>query len=427
MKEYRKRIVDKLLYDKLQGMGAVLVEGAKWCGKTSTSEHLAGSVLYMDNPKDRYANIKMAEIDPEKLLQGETPRLIDEWQIAPELWDAVRFAVDHRGEDGQFILTGSASPLSDEDTAKIYHSGTGRIARLKMRTMTLWESGESNGAISLGRMFSGDEKMIGTNDLELSDIAWLTCRGGWPRAVCQSRRVALGRAFEYYDTVVNVDVKAPDGIERNPERTKLLMRSYARNQGSQVSLSSICQDMKLNDNDSLNDRTIYSYIRALKSIYVIEDCKSWNPNLRSKTAIRASDTRYFTDPSIAVAALGIGPKDLMGDLNTFGLLFETLCMRDLRVYAQALDGEVYHYRDKDGLECDAVVHLRDGSYGLVEVKLGGETLIEEGAKSLKKLASKIDTNRMKEPSFMMVLTAVGKYAFRRDDGIWIVPIGCLKD
>lgn len=427
MKEYRKRIVDKLLYDKLQGMGAVLVEGAKWCGKTSTSEHLAGSVLYMDNPKDRYANIKMAEIDPEKLLQGEAPRLIDEWQIAPELWDAVRFAVDHRGEDGQFILTGSASPLSDEDTAKIYHSGTGRMARLKMRTMTLWESGESNGTISLGRMFSGDEKMIGTNDLELSDIAWLICRGGWPRAVCQSRRIALGRAFDYYDTVVNVDVKAPDGIERNPERTKLLMRSYARNQGSQVSLSSICQDMKLNDNDSLNDRTIYSYIQALKSIYVIEDCKSWNPNLRLKTAIRASDTRYFTDPSIAVAALGIGPKDLMGDLNTFGLLFETLCMRDLRVYTQALDGEVYHYRDKDGLECDAVVHLRDGSYGLVEVKLGGETLIEEGAKSLKKLASKIDTNRMKEPSFMMVLTAVGKYAFRRDDGIWIVPIGCLKD
>ena len=427
MKEYRERIVDKLLYDKLQGIGAVLVEGAKWCGKTTTSEHLAGSVLYMDNPKDRNANLKMAEIDPEKLLQGETPRLIDEWQIAPELWDAVRFAVDHRDEDGQFILTGSASPLSDEDTAKIYHSGAGRIARLKMRTMSLWESGESNGAISVGRIFSGDEKMIGTNDLELSDIAWLTCRGGWPRAVCQSRRIALGRAFDYYDTVVNVDVKVPDGIERNPERTKLLLRSYARNQGSQASLSAICQDMKMNDNDTLNDRTIYSYIQALKSIYVIEDCKSWNPNLRSKTAIRTSDTRYFTDPSIAVAALGIGPKDLMNDLNTFGLFFETLCMRDLRVYAQALDGEVYHYRDKDGLECDAVMHLRNGSYGLMEIKLGGETLIEEGAKSLKKLASKIDTDRMKEPSFMMVLTAVGKYAFKRDDGIWIVPIGCLKD
>lgn len=427
MKEYRERIADKLLYNKLQGMGAVLVEGAKWCGKTTTSEHLAGSVLYMDNPKDRNANIKMAQMDPEKLLQGETPRLIDEWQLAPELWDAVRFTVDHRDEDGQFILTGSASPLSDEDIAKIYHSGAGRIARLKMRTMSLWESGESNGTISLGRIFSGDDKMIGTNDLELNDIAWLTCRGGWPRAVCQARKLALGRAFDYYDTVVNVDVKQPDGIERNPERTKLLLRSYARNQGSQATLSSICQDMKTNDNDTLNDRTIYSYIQALKSIFVIEDCKSWNPNLRSKTAVRTSDTRYFTDPSIAVAALGIGPKDLMNDLNTFGLLFETLCVRDLRVYAQALDGEVYHYRDKDGLECDAVVHLRNGSYGLVEIKLGGETLIEEGAKSLKKLASKIDTDRMKEPSFMMVLTAVGKYAFKRDDGIWIVPVGCLKD
>lgn len=427
MKEYRERIADKLLYNKLQGMGAVLVEGAKWCGKTTTSEHLSGSVLYMDNPKDRNANIKMAQMDPEKLLQGETPRLIDEWQLAPELWDAVRFAVDHRDEDGQFILTGSASPLSDEDIAKIYHSGAGRIARLKMRTMSLWESGESNGTISLGRIFSGDDKMIGTNDLELNDIAWLTCRGGWPRAVCQSRKLALGRVFDYYDTVVNVDVKQPDGIERNSERTKLLLRSYARNQGSQATLSSICQDMKTNDNDTLNDRTIYSYIQALKSIFVIEDCKSWNPNLRSKTAIRTSDTRYFTDPSIAVAALGIGPKDLMNDLNTFGLLFETLCVRDLRVYAQALDGEVYHYRDKDGLECDAVVHLRNGSYGLVEIKLGGETLIEEGAKSLKKLASKIDTDRMKEPSFMMVLTAVGKYAFKRDDGIWIVPVGCLKD
>lgn len=427
MKEYRARIADKLLYDKLQGMGAVLVEGAKWCGKTTTAEHLAGSVLYMDSPKERKTNLKMVEMNPEILLQGETPRLIDEWQIAPELWDAVRFEVDHRDEEGQFILTGSASPLSDEDRAKIYHTGTGRIARLKMRTMSLWESGDSNGEISLGKVFSGNENKVGTNNLELNDIAWLTCRGGWPRAVCQSGKLALGRAFDYYDTVVSADVKLADGIERNPERTKLLLRSYARNQGSQASLSSICQDMKANDNDTLNDRTVYSYIQALKSIFVIEDCKAWNPNLRSKTAIRTSDTRYFTDPSVAVAALGIGPKDLMGDLNTFGLFFETLCIRDLRVYAQALDGEVYHYRDKDRLECDAVVHLRNGSYGLVEIKLGGDSLIEEGAKSLKKLASKIDTSRMKEPSFMMVLTAVGKYAFKRDDGIWIVPIGCLKN
>lgn len=424
---YRPRIADKLLENKLKGMGAVLVEGAKWCGKTTTGEQHAASVLYMDNPKDRTSNIQMVKINPDFLLNGATPRLIDEWQIAPELWDAVRFAVDHRDEDGQFILTGSVTPLSDEDDEKIHHSGVGRIARLRMRPMTLWESGDSTGEISLGVLFQGAEDVFGSCDKDLYDIAWLMCRGGWPRAVNQSKDIALGRAIDYYDTVVNVDVKEPDKVERNPERVKLLMRSYARNQGAQVSLGAICADMRANDSDTLDDRTVYSYLRALRGIFVIEDTKAWNPNLRSKSAIRTSDTRYFTDPSIAVAALGIGPDDLMNDLNTMGLFFETMCMRDLRVYAQALDGDVYHYRDGDGLECDAVVHLRNGSYGLVEIKLGGDSLIEEGVKSLKRLGKKIDTNRMKSPSFMMVLTAVGKYAYRRNDGVWLVPIGCLKD
>ena len=424
---YRPRIADKLLENKLKGMGAVLVEGAKWCGKTTTSEQHAGSVLYMDNPKDRNSNIQMVKINPDYLLNGATPRLIDEWQIAPELWDAVRFAVDHRDEDGQFILTGSVTPLSDEDDEKIHHSGAGRIARLRMRPMTLWESGDSSGDISLGALFQGAEELFGSCNHELEDIAWLMCRGGWPRAVNQSKDIALGRAFDYYDTVVNVDVKEPDRVERNPERVKLLMRSYARNQGGQVSLGGICADMKANDSDTLDDRTVYSYLRALRGIFVIEDTKAWNPNLRSKSAIRTSDTRYFTDPSIAVAALGVGPKDLMNDLNTMGLFFETMCMRDLRVYAQALDGDVYHYRDSDGLECDAVLHLRNGSYGLVEIKLGGDSLIEEGVKSLQRLGKKIDTTKMKSPSFMMVLTAVGKYAYRRKDGVWLVPIGCLKD
>ena len=424
---YRPRIADKLLENKLKGMGAVLVEGAKWCGKTTTGEQHAASMLYMDNPKDRTSNIQMVKINPDFLLKGATPRLIDEWQIAPELWDAVRFAVDHRDEDGQFILTGSVTPLSDEDDEKIHHSGVGRIARLRMRPMTLWESGDSTGEISLGVLFQGAEDVIGSCDKDLYDIAWLMCRGGWPRAVNQSKDIALGRAFDYYDTVVNVDVKEPDKVERNPERVKLLMRSYARNQGAQVSLGAICADMRANDSDTLDDRTVYSYLRALRGIFVIEDTKAWNPNLRSKSAIRTSDTRYFTDPSIAVAALGIGPDDLMNDLNTMGLFFETMCMRDLRVYAQALDGDVYHYRDGDGLECDAVVHLRNGSYGLVEIKLGGDSLIEEGVKSLKRLGKKIDTTRMKSPSFMMVLTAVGKYAYRRNDGVWLVPIGCLKD
>ena len=424
---YRPRIADKLLENKLKGMGAVLVEGAKWCGKTTTGEQHAASMLYMDNPKDRTSNIQMVKINPDFLLKGATPRLIDEWQIAPELWDAVRFVVDHRDEDGQFILTGSVTPLSDEDDEKIHHSGVGRIARLRMRPMTLWESGDSTGEISLGVLFQGAEDVFGSCDKELYDIAWLMCRGGWPRAVNQSKDIALGRAFDYYDTVVNVDVKEPDKVERNPERVKLLMRSYARNQGAQVSLGAICADMRANDSDTLDYRTVYSYLRALRGIFVIEDTKAWNPNLRSKSAIRTSDTRYFTDPSIAVAALGIGPDDLMNDLNTMGLFFETMCMRDLRVYAQALDGDVYHYRDGDGLECDAVVHLRNGSYGLVEIKLGGDSLIEEGVKSLKRLGKKIDTTRMKSPSFMMVLTAVGKYAYRRNDGVWLVPIGCLKD
>lgn len=431
--EYRHRIADKLLAHKLKGMGAVLVEGAKWCGKTTTAEQQAKSILYMDQPKDRAMNLQLAQINPDLLLKGETPRLIDEWQIASELWDAVRFTVDHREGEGQFILTGSVTPLQDEDTGdsenvqKIFHSGAGRIARLKMRPMTLWESGDSSGQISLEALFGGAENMMGINQQELQDIAWLICRGGWPRAVNQSKEIALGRAFDYYDTVVNVDIKEPDGVERDPERVKLLMRSYARNQGTQVSLTAICADMKANDRDTLDDRTVYSYLKALKGIFVVEDVKAWNPNLRSKSAIRSSDTRYFTDPSIAVAALGVGPADLMSDLNTMGLFFETLCMRDLRVYAQALDGEVYHYRDSDGLECDAVVHLRNGSYGLIEMKLGGETLIQEGAKSLQKLAKKIDTSKMKSPAFLMVLTATGKYAFRREDGIWVVPIGTLKD
>jgi len=424
--EYRLRIVDKLLENKLKGMGAVLVEGAKWCGKTTTSEQHAGSVLYMDNPKDRSSNVKMAQMNPDMLLKGATPRLIDEWQIAPELWDAIRFTVDHREGEGQFILTGSVTPLSDEDEGKVHHSGAGRIARLKMRPMSLWESGDSNGQISMEALFGGAEDLYGVNELELRDIAWLMCRGGWPRAVNQPKDIALGRAFDYYDTVVNVDVKEPDHVGRNPERVKLLMRSYARNQGTQVSLSAICADMKANDNDTLDDRTVYSYLQALKGIFVVEDTKAWNPNLRSKSAIRTSDTRYFTDPSIAVAAMGIGPDDLLNDLNTMGLIFESMCIRDLRVYAQALDGEVYHYRDSDGLECDAVVHLRNGSYGLVEIKLGGDTLIEEGSISLKKLARKIDVRKMKLPTFLMVLTAVGKYAYKREDGVWVVPVACLR-
>jgi predicted AAA+ superfamily ATPase len=296
-----------------------------------------------------------------------------------------------------------------------------------MRPMSLWESGEANGAVSLGELFTHTGKVAATAHLNINDIAYLVCRGGWPRATLQNKTVSLGRAYDYYDAVVNMDIRRVDEVARNPERVKLLMRSYARSQGTQTSFTAICADMKNNDNSTLDDRTIYAYINALKKIFVIEDMAAWNPNLRSKTAIRTSDTRYFIDPSIAVAALGLGPDDLIADLNTFGLLFECLCIRDLRIFADALGGSVYHYRDKDGLECDAVVHLRNGSYGLIEIKLGGDRLVEEGAGTLTTLAKKIDTGKMKAPSFLMVLTGTGQYAFRRADGVFVVPIGCLKD
>lgn len=424
MREYKQRIADKMLQKKLEGTGAVLIEGPKWCGKTTTAEQQASSIVYMDDITSDVNWKQMASINPQSVLDGPTPHLIDEWQIAPQLWDAVRFQVDHRDEDGQFILTGSAVPPK---TDEINHTGTGRISWLTMRPMSLWESGDSNGEVSLGELFKKSDALLAKNQLSLEDIAYLTCRGGWPRAVMQKRDIALGRAFDYYDAVVKNDISRVDDVKRDAERTKRIMRSYARHQGTQTPISVIADDIRANDIDSIDDKTVYSYISALKKIFVIEDMEAWNPNIRSKTAIRTSDNRYFVDPSIATAALGLGPDDLMNDLNTFGLLFETLCVRDLRVFADALDGHVYHYRDKNGLECDAVVHLRNGSYGLIEIKLGGDELISNGIASLKALTSKIDTNRMKEPSFRMVLTAVGKFAYRQEDGIFIVPIGCLKD
>ena len=415
--------MDALLAQKLEGKGAVLIEGAKWCGKTTTAEQVARSVLYMDDPEKIEQNLTLAELSPKKLLQGDTPRLLDEWQIAPKLWDAIRFESDHRDELGQFILTGSAVPPSLE---KVRHSGTGRFAWLKMRPMSLYESGESNGEVRLKQLFSSPKEVSGTSSLDLQRLAFLTCRGGWPRAVSMSDRTALEQAFDYYDAVVNTDISRVEGMRCNPETAKRLMRSYARHQGAQAANTVICEDLKANENSSPGYDTISNYLAALKKIFVIEDMPAWNPNLRSKTAIRTSDTRYFTDPSIATASLGLGPDDLIADLKTFGLLFETLCVRDLRVFAEALDGQVYHYRDRSGLECDAVVHLRNGSYGLIEIKLGGEKLISEGAANLLNLSGKIDADKMKRPSFQMVLTGIGDYAYRRKDGVYVVPIGCLK-
>lgn len=421
---YKPRIADKILKRRLGGKGAILIEGPKWCGKTTTAEQYAKSILYMDSPENMEDSLRMADMNPRLLLRGNTPRLIDEWQLAPKLWDTIRFEVDHRHEMGQFILTGSAVP-ADEDEMR--HSGTGRFGWMTMRPMSLFESGESNGEVSIGSLFDSAEDITATNDLELEDIAYLICRGGWPLACRLKGDAALDQAFDYVDAVTKKDISRVDNVRRNQMTTRLLMRSYARNTGTPATLGTLVADMAPNDGSTINEKTASSYIEALRKIFVIEDSEAWNPNLRSKTAIRSSDTRYFMDPSIGTATLGLGPKDLMNDLNAMELMFEALCIRDLRVYADALMGQIFHFRDKNGLECDAVMHLRDGRYGLIEIKLGGDRLVEEGAHSLIELASKIDTGRMNRPSFMMVLTAAGKYAYRRKDGIYVVPVGCLKD
>lgn len=422
--EYKHRIADGILEKKLRSKGAVLIEGPKWCGKTTTAEQQARSILYMDNPASFESNLQMAEIDPGILLEGDTPRLVDEWQLAPKLWDTMRFEVDHRHQVGQFILTGSAVP-SDEESMK--HSGTGRFSWLTMRPMSLYESGESNGKVSLSHLFESRENIVATNSLRIDDIAFLICRGGWPFACSLQGDAALAQAFDYVDAVIKKDVSRVDGTNRNITTTRLLMRSYARNQGSQATIGTIVADMMINDENEIGVKTAGSYLDALRKIFVIEDSEAWNPNLRSKTAIRTANTRYFIDPSIGTAVLGLGPKDLINDLNTMGLFFETLCVRDLRIFADALDGQVFHYRDKSGLECDAVIHLRNGRYGLVEIKLGGDRLINEGASNLLALVDKINTDKMKEPSFLMVLTGTGDFAYRRKDGVYVVPIGCLKD
>ncbi len=402
-----------------------MIEGPKACGKTTTAEQQAGSILYMDDPSEMEQNLQLAQTDIKQLLQGATPRLIDEWQLAPQLWDAIRFEVDHRRNDGQFMLTGSAVPA---DMSRVKHSGAGRFGWLTMRPMTLWESGESSGEVSLSALLNGAANVEGTSRLSLEQVAFASCRGGWPKAVTKkSEKAALAQIKEYFRAIVQSDVSRVDFVNRDAERAQRLMRSYARHQGAQATIGTIRADMEANEATSMSDNTIESYLGALRKIFIIEDMPAWNPNLRSKTAIRTTDTRYFVDPSVATTALGLAPKDLINDLKTFGLVFETLCVRDLRVYADALGGKVYHYRDANGLECDAVVHLPDGSYGLVEIKLGGEKLIGEGVTNLGKLASKLDTSKMKAPAFSMIITAVGQRAYKRTDGIFIVPVGCLKD
>lgn len=416
---YLKRICDKLLASELKASGAILIEGAKWCGKTSTAQQAARSSLYMQDPDKTSSYLAAADTKPSLLLNGETPKLIDEWQMAPVLWDAVRFEVDKRNKPGQFILTGSAVP-SDNLVA---HTGTGRISRLLMRPMSLWESGDSNGSISLKELFDKNTDISATSDLSIEKIAFLICRGGWPASVSQENESALKMATNYVESVINMDIQRVDGVEKNPERVRMLLRSLARNISTMVSGQTIMADMESND-IGISEKTLSSYLNALRRIFVIEDTPAWMPSLRSKTAIRTSPKRNFVDPSIATAVMRTNPSGLLNDFETFGFMFESLCTRDMRIYAQANDGAVFHYRDKNDLESDMIISLRDGRWAPIEVKLGNKQ-IDEAAKNLLSLQSKINTEKMGKPSFLMVVTG-GEFAYTRDDGVLVVPIGCLK-
>lgn len=423
--QYYPRIIDQKIKQNQAVMGATVIEGPKWCGKTTTAEQFTKSQLYLADP-DKIKEYKiLGDASPKKLLEGEKPRLIDEWQVAPKLWDAIRFDVDHSRGFGQYILTGSSSPRNKKE---IFHGGTGRFSWAKMRPMTLYESEDSSGDISLTDLFASKQNLTGVNKIDSIDrLAFLTCRGGWPRVKeIASDADSLRVAFEYVNGIAKTgpDGEDEENTRRKTERLRRELRSLARNQGTQASMETILADMGGNPPDP---RTLKSDLDELARLFVTEDSLAWNPNLRSQTAIRTSDTRYFVDPSIGTAALGLGPEDLINDMNTFGFLFETLCVRDLRVYAEALDGDVYHYRDKSGLECDAVVHLRNGRYGLIEIKIGGDALVQEGVEKLTDLRNNLDTEKMKEPAFMAVVTGLGAYAYQRpEDGIYVVPIGCLK-
>ena len=419
VENYKQRVADTELSEQLEASGAVLIEGAKWCGKTTTGLHMAHSAVFMQD-EDKAADYqRMAATKPSLLLQGDTPRMIDEWQDAPVLWNAVRFEVDKRRQMGQFILTGSAVPSDDERR----HTGTGRIAKLRMRPMTLWESGESNGSVSMAELFSSSPEVAEQSNLSIEQLAFALCRGGWPASIGMKEKAALRVARNYVDEVVDLDIHRVDGVERNPQRVRKLLQSLARNISTMASNETIMRDVT-SDDTTLSTATYASYMNALRRIFVVDNVDAWLPALRSKTAIRTSPKRHFVDPSIAAVLLRTNPEGLLQDFKTFGFLFEDLCARDLRVYAQANDGDVYHYHDKNELECDLVVSLRDGRWAGIEVKLGRNEE-EDAAKNLNKLASKIDEEKMNKPSFLMILTA-GQFAYRREDGIYVVPIGCLK-
>lgn len=418
--DYCPRLADELLKRKLKGIGAVLLEGPVGCGKTTTALQLAKSAVFMTDAERGGNNVALARLQPRLLLKDESPRLIDEWQAAPQLWDAVRLEVDQRQATGQFILTGSIEPA---DVSKIWHSGTGRIARLRQRTMSLFESGESNGCVSLGGLFDG-QFAVGKSKLTYETVAFLTCRGGWPAALRLPSEEALRVAEECCTAAVDSLFRA-DGVKRKADWMKRLMRAFALHQGTPLPLTDVSKALQA-DGQYVSTKTLSDYAEALERGFVEENVPAWRPALRTRTAVRTTSARAFVDPSFGAAALGIGPMDLMRQPEVFERLVKTLCLRDLRVYADWLDGMIYHFRNKNNLACDAVLQRRNGAYGLIEIRLGGEDSIERGAAMLKALAGKIDSTRMEKPAFLMVLTAVERFAYRREDGVYVVPIGCLK-
>lgn len=421
--KYIKRYAEKDIERALRSSGAVVVVGPKFCGKTTTSMLFQKSFMKLNTN----SRIKLARLNPKQALEGKNPRLIDEWQTVPEIWNYVKEDLDNEYQFGKYILTGSSTPV---DKSEIHHSGAGRIVAIKMRPMSLFESGESKGVVSLLELFEG--KPLTTFDenekFTLEDVAFLTCRGGWPISVISDKAVSLDVTRNYYNSLfVFEDCDNENFRNKRADILKMILRSYARNISTEASKQSIIEDVRQSNERTMDSKTFDDYIEALQDLYIISDIEAWNPNIRSKTSIRTTPTRHFVDTSIACRALNIFPEDLMNDLESFGLFFEDLAVRDLSIYAQAHGGEVRHYRDKNGLECDAIVHLEDGRWGAVEIKLGGDKLIEDGAKSLTALKNKIEKkSKEPNPSFLMILTARGSL-YQREDGIYVVPINCLKD
>ncbi len=423
--DYIPRLMDDVLRENLELYGAVSLEGCKWCGKSTTARQLANSSIEMQNPTTAENNKAIAKSDPSILLSGEKPRLIDEWQDTPTIWDAVRYDVDKTGLTGQYILTGSSTPK----VSKPAHSGAGRIVRLIMRPMSLYESGESNGGVSLKQLFYTNENIAGEAGLTPEDIARLCTRGGWPASVKRNPTNAGKLARDYLEIILTNEsmTDLDNDISFSTPKMRAVIRSLARNIASPVTGQTIINDV-IGTGETISDKTLSSYLETLNRLHILDDVEPWSPQLRSRTTIRSGWKRNFTDPSLVVAALLVSENDLRLDYRTFGLVFESMALRDLKIYAESLDGRLYYYRDKAGRECDAIIHLSDGKWGAIEIKLGSdETSISEGSRSLRRFVDSVDTEVMRQPSFLMILTATTNYAYRQDDGIYIVPIGCLKN